>query len=91
MKKCYRFFGGFLDTQEKWLNKMAHKGYRLINTGKIMYEFEECAPDEYQYCVEFVAHKSYKSEKEYRSFLEELGYKVFYKNANLNYSIGKVR
>ncbi len=91
MKKCYRFFGGLLDTQEKWLNKMAHSGYRMIKTGKLSYEFMECQPDQYQYCVEFVAHKSYKSEKEYRSFLEDMGYTVFYKNANLNYSTGKVR
>lgn len=28
MKKHYRFFGGFLDTLENWLNQMAQKGYR---------------------------------------------------------------
>ncbi len=91
MKKCYRLFGGMLGTQVKWLNKMAHNGYRLIKTGKLSYEFIECQPDQYQYCIEFVAHKSYKNEKEYRSFLEDMGYTVFYKNVNLNYSIGKVR
>ena len=31
-KKCYRFFGGLLNTQEKWLNKMSEKGYRLVRT-----------------------------------------------------------
>lgn len=91
MKKCYRFFGGLLFTQEKWLNKMAHNGYRLIKTDKLSYEFIECQPDQYQYCIEFVAHKSYNNVKEYRTFLEDMGYTVFYKNANLNYSIGKVR
>jgi len=90
MKRYYRFFCGLLDTQEKWLNEMVHKGYRLVNTRKITYEFEQCQPDEYQYCVEFVAHLSYKKEKEYREFLEGLDYTVFYKNVNLNYSIGKV-
>ena len=29
-KKCYRYFGGLLNTQAKWLNKMAEKGYRLF-------------------------------------------------------------
>lgn len=91
MKKYYRFYGGFLDTQENWLNQMAQKGYRLIKTGKISFVFEECQPGEYQYAVEFVAQESYKSEKEYRRFLEELGYKIFYKNANLNLSVGKVK
>lgn len=91
MKKCYCYFGGLLDTQENWLNKMAHNGYRLIKTGKLSYEFIECQPDQYQYNIDFVAHKSYKSAKEYHSFLEDMGYTVFYKNANLNYSISKLR
>lgn len=91
MKKCYRFFGGFLDTQENWLNQMAQKGYRLIKTGKMTYDFEECQPAEYQYAIEFVAQQSFKKEREYRAFLEELGYKVFYKNANLNFSAIKLR
>ena len=91
MKKHFRFFGGFLDAQQNWLNQMAHKGFRLVGTGKMTYEFEPCAPDEYQYAVEFVAQKSYKRETEYRAFLEDLSYRVFYKNANLNFSIGKVK
>ena len=43
-KKCYRFFGGLLTVQKNWLNKMAEKGYRLIRTGKLLYEFEKCKP-----------------------------------------------
>lgn len=90
MKK-YRFFGSFLEAQEKWLNKLSAQGYRLIRTGKILYEFESCTPNEVQYCVEFIGEKSQKNAEDYRNFLEDLGYKVFYKNINLNYSIGKVR
>lgn len=70
---------------------MAQKGNRLIRTGKITYDFEECQPGEYQYAVEFLAQQSFKSAKEYRTFLEEFGYKVFYKNINLNFSIGKMK
>lgn len=91
MKKCYRYFCGLIDIQERWLNKMAHKGYRLVKTGKLVYEFEKGIPDEYQYAVEFVAHKSYQRGEDYKRFLEESGYNVFYKNANLNYSIGKLK
>lgn len=91
MKKCYRFFGGFIDTQEKWLNKMVSEGYRLVSTGKITYEFEQCKPNEYQYAVEFIAQHGLKSAQNYRSFLEELGYKIFYKNINFNFSFGKVK
>ena len=45
-KKYYRFFGGLLTAQEHWLNKMSEKGYRLIRAEKILYEFEECKPDQ---------------------------------------------
>ena len=89
MKK-YRFFGGLMKTQEKWLNKMSSKGFRLVRTGKLLYEFESCSPDEFQYRVEFIGQRSHTNAEDYRCFLEDLGYKVFYKNINLNYSIGKV-
>ena len=55
-KKCYRFFGGLLNAQAKWLNKMSEKGYRLVRTGRVLYEFEECSPDEVTYCVESVSY-----------------------------------
>ena len=90
-KKCYRFFGGLLNTQEKWLNKMSEKGYRLVWTGKLLYEFEKCKPDEVTYCVEFIGEKSKESSIDYANFLEDIGYKVFFKNINLNYSVGKAR
>ncbi len=70
---------------------MAQKGFRLVKVGKLLYEFETCSPGEYQYAVEFVADKSKKDSQGYKEFLEGCGYKVFYKNINLNYSIGKVR
>lgn len=90
-KKFYRFFGGLLTAQENWLNKMSEKGYRLIRTGKLLYEFEECKPGQFQYCVEFIGQKSKQNARNYHDFLEEMGYSVFYKNINLNYSVGKVR
>lgn len=90
-KKCYRFFGGLLNTQEKWLNKKAQNGYRLIRTGKLLYEFKKCKPNQVKYCVEYIGEKSQNSAKDYHDFLEDMGYKVFYKNINLNYSVGKVR
>lgn len=90
-KKFYRFFGGLLTAQENWLNKMSEKGYCLIRTGKLLYEFEECEPNQVKYCVEFVEQKSKDNAKDYHDFLEEMGYSVFCKNINLNYSVGKVR
>ncbi|MBQ7921428.1 MAG: DUF2812 domain-containing protein [Clostridia bacterium] len=90
-KKVNRYFGGFTEKQAKWLNQMAAEGWRLIRTGKMAYEFESCDPGEYQYAVEFIADKSQKNAEDYKSFLEGCGYEVWYKNANLSYSIGKVR
>ena len=79
-KKYYRFFGGLLTAQEHWLNKMSEKGYRLIRAEKMLYEFEECKPDQVKYCVEFIGQKSKANASDYHEFLEGMGYKVFYKN-----------
>ena len=87
----YRYFGALLDTQEKWLNKMASNSYKLIRVEKLLYEFEKCQPNSYVYKIDFVASKSKSNSEDYKSFLEGLGYKVFYKNINLNYSVGKIR
>ena len=48
-----RFFAGFMGSQARWLNSMAQKGYRLIRTGKLEYEFEECESGKYIYTVEY--------------------------------------
>lgn len=62
-KKCYRFFGGLLNAQAKWLNKMSEKGYRLVRTGRVLYEFEECSPDEVTYCVEFIGENQKRMQR----------------------------
>lgn len=85
-----RYFAMFMGAQRKWLNKMAGEGYKLVRVGKLEYEFEECEPGKYVYEVEFVGDKSFEHEKEYKAFLEDFGYTVFYKNINLDYSMGKV-
>lgn len=59
---------------------MSSEGYNLVRTGKIKYE----------YCVEYVGDKSLAHIEDYKSFIEDLGYAVFYKNINLNYNIGKI-
>lgn len=89
-KKFYRFYGGLIALQEAWLNKMAASGYRLTRTTKAMYEFEPCRPGQYQYRVEFIAHKSRQGGEDYARFLTDCGCQVFFKNINLNYSFGKV-
>ncbi len=90
MIKKIRFFAGFMKRQADWLNSMSDKGYRLVKTGKLEYEFEECEPGRYRYTVEYVGYMSFESEENYKAFLEECGYKVFYKNINLDYSTFKL-
>jgi len=90
-KTVFCYFFDFVDGQEKWLNKMAEKGYRLKKCGKAWYTFERCQPSEYEYAVEFVADKSYRSIEDYKVFIESMGYRTFAKNINLNFSFGKVK
>lgn len=92
MKKTHvKYFIDFLASQENWLNKMAHSGWKLTKTSRLIYEFEDCNPGEYEYRVEFVAHMSNSEIKKYMNFIKESGYNVFIKNINLNYSVGKIR
>ena len=86
-----RYFMGFLDTQEKWINEMAANGWRLVKTSTLFYEFEPCEPGSYEYRVEFVGALSCGKMRDYRDFLSGLGYRVLTKNLNLNMSFGKVR
>lgn len=69
---------------------MADQGFRLARTEKLLYEFEQCEPGRYRYCVEFVGHKSQAEADQYARFLEDCGYRVFFKNVNLNWNVGKV-
>ena len=90
-RKFFRYFGGFIKRQERWLNRMAAKGYRLVGTSQVFYVFKPCEPNEYEYRVEFAAGKTHWDREEYRQFLHSLGYKTFWKNINLYLSLGKVR
>lgn len=69
---------------------MSEKGYRLVRTGRVLYEFEECSPDEVTYCVEFIGEKSKENATDYADFWRIWATRYF-QNINLNYSVGKVR
>ena len=85
-----KFFAGFMGRQTKWLNSMAQKGYRLVKTGRLEYVFDECEPGKYIYTVEYVGDRSFEDSENYKAFLEDMGYQVFYKNINLDYSVAKL-
>lgn len=90
MEKRYRYFWTLLGLQARWLDKMSDRGLRLARTEKLLYEFEPCEPGEYRYCVEFVAHLSRDRTEDYARFLEDCGCRVWFKNANLDWNVGKV-
>lgn len=91
MKKSVRkFFWLFFTSQEQWLNQMSDEGWRLMGTTTSGYEFEECEEGKYRYKVTYIANRSKESAEEYVKALEACGYRVYFKNANLNYSTGKV-
>lgn len=89
-RRVFRYFFDYIDGQEKWLNEMSEQGWRLVKCGQLSYVFENCEPGEYEYAVDFVAEKSYSQSKDYKMFLENMGYKTFYKNVNVGIYIGKV-
>ncbi|HBR08045.1 MAG TPA: DUF2812 domain-containing protein [Clostridiales bacterium] len=90
-KTVFRYFFDFLDGQEKWLNSMAERGYKLKNCGKVTYTFDACRPGEYEYAVEFVGDRAYSKAKDYCGYLEEMGFRTWTKNINFNFSYGKAR
>lgn len=90
MEKRYRYFWSLLGAQAQWLDKMSDRGLRLVRTEKLLYEFEPCDPGEYRYCVEFVAYLSRDKAEDYACFLEDCGYRVWFKNVNLDWNVGKV-
>lgn len=90
-KIIFRYFYDFVDGQEKWLNSMADSGYRLKKCGRVFYTFEECQLCEYEYAVEYVGNKAYSQAKDYRRYLEGMGFRTYTKCININFSYGKVK
>ena len=72
-KRVFRYFFNALSSQEKWLNTMSGKGFRLIETTPLDYAFEACKPNEYIYKVQFVADKTPAELTDYQAFLKDLG------------------
>ena len=92
MIKRYRFFGPFLDAQERWLNRMAEKGLQLINVKGSVYSFAPCEDAErYRYRVEFVGGLPFKALLQYKAFLGNAGYQTFFQDLNLSFPLGKLR
>ena len=68
---------------------MFEKGYRLVRTEKQLYEFEKCKSDEGTHCVGVHRRKIKKRIQKIMLIFEDMGYKVFFKNINLNHLLEK--
>ena len=76
MRKTIRkwFWVWEFDKEEQWLNEMAAKGLALIGTGFCRYDFEDCAPGEYQVRLELLENQPAHAESQkYIGFIEETG------------------
>ncbi len=62
--------------EEQWLNQMSAEGYALVNYGGGRYIFENTEPSYYQYAVELLNTRNKHGNKDYLSFLEEMGIDV---------------
>lgn len=85
-----RYFFGFFEVQQKWLNSMAQKGLRLIRVEYHKYEFIE-SKEKYNYNIAILLNKSKEEIKSYVDSLNEMGCKTFRNGINLNYSFLKVK
>lgn len=85
-----RYFFGFLKLQEKWLNNMARKGWRLVEINYHKYTFTE-SKEKYAYNVDILLDKKAEEINNYIKFLDEMGCKTFRNGINLNYSFLKFK
>ena len=90
-KTVWKFCFDFLEGQEKWLNRMAQRGWRLTGCGRARYTFEPAAPGAYEYAVVYLAGQPSDMVRDYGHYLELRGLRAFAKSMTLNFSFGKTR
>jgi hypothetical protein len=71
--KLWRAFWDY-EKEEKWLNKMAAKGFAMTDYSIFHYTFEDCIPGEWVYRIELLEYGAKHAESvRYIHFLEENG------------------
>ena len=91
-KKYNRLF--LLDAvygQEKWLNKMAQRGLRLVSVNYTAYEFETCDPGQYEYHIEVVKGKTKEEILDRQRYLARRGIKSIPKSISNNRTVGNAK
>ncbi len=80
-----------IEDREKYINKIAREGYRLIRSGSFLHTFEKTDLD-YKYAVQYIGYMSNKERKEYLKFLNDMNLNVFSAPINIGkISLGNVR
>lgn len=92
MKK-FKLFLNPVESREKWLNKMANRGFKLNSVSGMgtVYEFVE-TDRKYEYKVQYIGYMSNSKRLEYETFLGDANYKFWNVQINLGQvSIGRVK
>lgn len=90
MIKQYRYFAFCIQAQERYLNRMASKGYRLTKCHIASYEFEK-TKEALCYELVYIADRNATSFHQFQAMLDELHYTYFFKNINLNYTLKRAK
>lgn len=89
MKK-FRYFFGFLELENKWLNRMARQGWRLESVNWHLFTFSKTCEQRY-YDIDIFWNKKQNEIDKYLTFLHEMGYRTFRDGLNLNLSFGRFK
>lgn len=92
MIRKFMIFRHPIAAQERWLNEMSEKGYRLAKAGKLFYYFEESKPKKYNYAVQYTANMSLNDLNNYEEHLKDMNIRYIEKSGKLGkVSIGNIR
>ncbi|EGS30492.1 hypothetical protein HMPREF9130_0266 [Peptoniphilus sp. oral taxon 375 str. F0436] len=62
-----RIFLNPIEGREKYLNRIASEGYRLVKSGSFLHEFEKTNAD-YRYAVEYIGYMNNIERKNIQNF-----------------------
>lgn len=84
-KRVFKLFLAWQDDQEnKWLEKMAEEGWKLIKYNFLVYTFEKMEPKKYIYKTDFKANQKHDLQ-EYLAIFEDAGWEHVTEYAGWHY------
>lgn len=77
--------------RERYLNRMAEKGFRLLHSGSILHRFEK-TQEPLHYSVQYIGHMNSRERLDYVNFLQGLNMTLHYAPLNLGkFAFGNLR